>query len=237
MNAAEFVNESSFKWHQTFELADGVMAPGRNGIPGFFNLADIPADCTGLTCLDVGTTNGGTAFMLERLGAKRVVAVDIVPPETYGILEIKDFLGSDVEFVQADILNLPAVLDETFDIVICWGVLYHLRDPLGGIDAIRAVAHDKAFFEVQVCDWELPRELRDRPLARFYEHGELEGDPTNWFSPTVACLEQWLRSAGFDVGRVETWPGVHPVRAMMSTTVTDPSWVNYTPAKLPAPYR
>src|SRR5258707_15780879 len=75
--AAEFIERAEFVWHQRWELAPGVWTPGSSDVGWLCHLAKLPADLTGQSVIDVGTTNAGTAFELERRGASRVVAVDI----------------------------------------------------------------------------------------------------------------------------------------------------------------
>jgi hypothetical protein len=74
--------------------------------------------------------------------------------------------------------------------------------------------------ETAVCDSELPRRLRDSKVARFYRRDELSGDGSNWFSPTVATLEDWCGSTGFDVQRMGAWPERRPERAMLELRPT-----------------
>jgi hypothetical protein len=41
-------------------------------------------------------------------------------------------------------------------------------------------------------------ERLDAPgISRFYEHDQLANDPTNWWAPSVSCLVQTIRAAGF----------------------------------------
>ena len=68
---------TDFVWHQRFEIAEGVYAPGASDISWLMAKAAVPERLDGATVLDIGTTNGGTAFECERRGASRVVAVDI----------------------------------------------------------------------------------------------------------------------------------------------------------------
>jgi len=75
--ARSFIRESRFYWHQRFELASGVYTPGANDIGFLLDAAQLPADISGSSVLDIGATNGGLAFEFERLGAERIVTVDI----------------------------------------------------------------------------------------------------------------------------------------------------------------
>jgi tRNA (mo5U34)-methyltransferase len=219
--AASFIERADFVWHQRFELAPDVWTPGVSPIPWLCNMAELPADLSGRTVLDVGTTNAGTAFELERRGAARVVAVDIFDPDWFGVRALTEFLGSKVEYVRSSVYELADRFSEPFDVVIFWGVLYHLRHPLLAIDNLRAITAGMASLETAVCDFQLPGHLRPEKLARFYRRDELAGDASNWFAPTVATLEDWCGSAGFEVDRTRAWPESAPERAMVQLRSTD----------------
>jgi tRNA (mo5U34)-methyltransferase len=218
--ARAFIDSAEFVWHQRFELAPGVWTPGVSSVEWLCNAANLPADLSGKTVLDVGTTNGGTAFELERRGAARVVAVDIFDPDWFGLRALSDFLGSSVEYVCTSVYELTDRFPEPFDFVIFWGVLYHLRHPLLALDNVRSVTRLEASLETAVCDGELPRRQRARSLARFYRRDELSKDSSNWFAPTVAALEDWCVSAGFEIERVGAWPDRTPARAMLRARPT-----------------
>ena len=213
--ARRFLAEAGIYWHQRFELADGVWTPGVNDLRRLFDACDVPADLTGRTALDIGTANGGTAFELERRGAERVVAVDLYPEDWFGFDRTRDFLGSSVEYQERSVYTL-AQLGETFDIVVCWGVLYHLRHPLLALDNLRAVLGGAAYVETAVADRTLGPKASE-PLVRFYRR-DLGGDSSNWFLPTVAALEDWCRSSGLEPELLKTWPSRKPDRCMLRVT-------------------
>ena len=218
--ATAFLERSDFVWHQRFELVPGVWTPGVSPVPWLCNVAELPTDLSGQRVLDIGTTNAGTAFELERRGAAEVVAVDIFGPEQFGVGALVEFLDSKVQFVQSTVYELADRFPDPFDLVIFWGVLYHLRHPLLALDNVRAVTGRVASLETAVCDGVLPRRLRDERVSRFYRRDELAGDGSNWFSPTVATLEDWCGSSGFEVQRMGAWPERRPERAMLRLTPT-----------------
>src|SRR5450755_4304407 len=90
--ATAFIDQAEFVWHQRFELAPDVWTPRVSPIVWLYNMAGLPADISGRTVLDVGTTNAGTAFEMERRGTKRVVAVDIYEPDWFGVRALTEFL-------------------------------------------------------------------------------------------------------------------------------------------------
>jgi tRNA (mo5U34)-methyltransferase len=206
---------TDFVWHQRFELAPGIVTPGVSDVSFLMSIAGVPDDLHGASALDIGTTNGGAAFELERRGAARVVAVDVTDDEHFGFRVIRDTLRSDVEFRTLSVYELAGALQEQFDIVLFWGVLYHLRHPLLALDNVRAVTRERAYVETAVCDHETAL-ATSLPLARFYRLGELGSDTSNWFAPNVAALIDWCRSCGFDAEDVNSWPPQSPSRAMVN---------------------
>jgi SAM-dependent methyltransferase len=222
---AALLARTDFVWHQRFELSPGVYTPGANDIEFLLSAAEIPERLDGASVLDIGTTNGGAAFVCERRGATRVVAVDIANDNWFGFAAIKQALRSRAEHVQASVYELPELLPEQFDIVLFWGVLYHLRHPLLALDSVRRLARGTVSIETAVCDHEL-EEPRGVPLARFYRKDELAGDSSNWFAPTVAALTDWCHSCGLHPSRVHGWPADAPSRAMAlaSPTLGDPEY-------------
>jgi tRNA (mo5U34)-methyltransferase len=205
--ARSFIAGSTFVWHQSFELVPGVETPGAHPLDYLFEVGAVPDDLRGKRVLDLGTSNGGAAFLMERRGAARVVAVDIYPPDWFGFDELRRFLGSDVEYFQGTVYELSRLVGgETFDHVLFWGVLYHLRHPLLALDQVRSVLAPDGLVEIEsaVADEELGA-CGELPVSRFYRRNELAADPSNWFSPTVACLKDWCLSSGLVPERVEVW--------------------------------
>ena len=100
-----------------------------------------------------------------------------------------------MEFRRLSVYELSRTLDEQFDYVIFWGVLYHLRHPLLALDNVRAVTAGTAYIETAVCDGDLPG-ATESAIARFYRRDELGGDSSNWFAPNVRALLDWCSSCG-----------------------------------------
>jgi tRNA (mo5U34)-methyltransferase len=71
-------------------------------------------------------------------------------------------------------------------------VLYHLKDPLGGLERAAAMSHDLLIVETTTTMNHIAE-----PVLRFYFDDELGGDKTNFFSPNEACLLSMLRECGF----------------------------------------
>jgi len=136
----------------------------------------------------------------------------------FGFEAIRLALGSSVEFRQLSVYELSRVLQEKFDYVMFWGVLYHLRHPLIAVDNVRTVTAQTAYVETAVCDAELA-EHEETAVARFYRRDELGADSSYWFAPNVRALVDWCLSCGLEPTAVSSWPQEGPTRAMETTSV------------------
>lgn len=222
-NAIALTARNDFQWDQRFELTPGVFSPGATDVALLLELAGIPDRLDGATVLDLAARNGGAAFECERRGARRVVAVDVADENWFGFAALRDALGSRAEHVQASVYEVPEVLDEQFDVVLFWGLLYQLRHPLLALDSARRVSRGVVSVETAICDFEL-QDQRDLPLTRFFRGGELAGDASNWFAPNVAALTDWCRSCGLEPTSVRSWPDAAPSRAMVVASVAEPEY-------------
>jgi tRNA (mo5U34)-methyltransferase len=73
----------------------------------------------------------------------------------------------------------------TFDLVLFYGVFYHLKHPQHALERIRSICSDTLLFQTHVFE-EPP--VKDTPCARFYPHGMLSGPEKEQFDPTVFWL-------------------------------------------------
>ena len=131
-------------WFHTFALngEHGLYTPGI-ARDHRYRVPFLPESFAGQRVLDVGTFDGFYAFLAERRGAARVVAVD---NEQYvawvkarwgieleggeGFRAIAELLGSRVEYVHGDALELVDT-GERFDVILCFGILHRIENPLG----------------------------------------------------------------------------------------------------------
>ncbi|MGH2963595.1 MAG: class I SAM-dependent methyltransferase [Solirubrobacterales bacterium] len=137
-------------WFHTFSLngssglyTHGVARDHRYRVPA------LPGDFDGMSVLDIGTFDGFYAFVAEARGARRVVAVDNEQYREWvssrwgielkggeGFAAIRELLDSDVDYHRIDAFDLD-VLGETFDFILCFGILHRVENPLGLLKIIR----------------------------------------------------------------------------------------------------
>src|SRR4051812_7955726 len=207
--AAAIAKES---WYHTIELPDGVVTDGRFDHRPLVPYYGLPADMTGMRALDVGTADGFWAFEMERRGAdvvalelprmrdrdfpamaKQYIGAERDAPPGHRFELARRALGSSVELVRARVYDLDPASLGTFDFVHVGDVLLHLRDPVGGLAAIRSVTSGVAHI-ADAAD--------AGPLGGTREHLNLTtyhgGWSSNiWWTPSLQTLAQMLIDAGF----------------------------------------
>jgi tRNA (mo5U34)-methyltransferase len=195
----------AIRWYHSIDLGGGVVTNGVDDSPVRLARLDLPQSLAGMTVLDIGAWDGFFSFEAERRGASRVVAADYFSwhgpgwGSKAGFELARAALGSKVEDVDIDVMDLAPERIGQFDVVLFLGVLYHLRHPLLALERIASVTRTLLVLET-VVDMVGIR----RPAAAFYPGRELNDDPTNWWAPNVPALHGMLRSVGFDEVRTVT---------------------------------
>jgi tRNA (mo5U34)-methyltransferase len=110
-----------------------------------------------------------------------------------------ELLGSRVESVVDDFMTMDLDTLGAHDVVLFLGVLYHLRDPLLGLERLRAVTREVAIIETQA---NLYAAGESHALFEFLERDELADDVTNFWVPNLKALIDLCLAAGFREVRV-----------------------------------
>lgn len=145
----------------------------------------LPNDLKGKSVIDIGCYDGFFSFEAERRGGV-VTSTDVIKRESFDW--VKNELQSKVEF---RLLNIQEdYLIGRFDLVLCYGVLYHLKSPLLALEKLSFLTKNKGIclIETAICNTSMDANLEYRP--------NFENDPTNYFYPTSG----WIYSAAKEVG-------------------------------------
>lgn len=120
------------RWYHTIDLGNGIVTAGVDATPVRLGGIDLPTSLEGLSVLDIGAWDGFFSFEAERRGAARVVAADWyswrgvgwgTENGKAGFELARDALGSRVEDVEIDVMDLSPERVGTFDVVLFLGVL------------------------------------------------------------------------------------------------------------------
>ena len=166
----------------------------------------IPENLKNKTVLDVGTADGFYSFLCESRGAKKVVAVDWL--EFPGFTAAHKILNSNVEFRKlvvdesnfgfTDLKSKIGTINEIkekFDIILLFGVLYHLPNPVMVIQKLFKNTN-MLLIASHIID-------SKEPAMYYYPEGSLTpGDTTNWWVPTPSCLIDIGKRLGFNKSKM-----------------------------------
>jgi len=181
------------QWFHQLTLKDGRVTQGLVDMARHEHLYLFDRlELQGKSLLDIGCWDGYFSFMAEQRGARRVVSLDN-PDFRWGGLDGYNFLHrhfeSRAEWRRGSIYDLP---DERFDIVLCYGVLYHLNDPLSAMINSFHAALEEVVFEGLIYE--------DRqPTLFLLAPKELDGDPTNLYTMSTAYVEKVAAMCGFEL--------------------------------------
>jgi tRNA (mo5U34)-methyltransferase len=190
---------AAIRWYHSIDLGGGVITRGIDNSPHRLARIQLPPSLTGLTVLDIGAWDGFFSFECERRGAARVVAADYFSwhgagwGTKAGFTLAREVLGSRVEDVDIDVMDLSPERLGTFDLVLFLGVLYHLRHPFLALERVASVTRDRVILETVVDMVGF-----GRPALAMYPGRELNRDPTNWWGPNPAAVSGMLESLGFE---------------------------------------
>lgn len=191
---------NSINWWHTIDLGHGVTTPGRIDQRGEERKLHLP-NLTGKTVLDIGTWDGYYAFLAEQAGAARVLAIDTWQWDgRTGFDYAHSALGSHVESLEIDVMDLSPERVGRFDVVFFLGVLYHLRHPLLALERVVSVVNDLLVLESYTCSPDqIGREkfLETRPALVFPAVDSPQVNDHKFFGPNPALVHHWLRLVGF----------------------------------------
>ena len=176
--------------------------------------------------VDVGCHEGYYTFSLREMGVAEVLGLDFREDNLRRARFVAQQLGiQQVQFQQADAEELnPADFGE-FPLTLCYGLLYHVENPMRVLRRLHALTGELLVLETQVVDevdgaTEWGSRQWTRPfhgvLAVIDEAGEYqEGNAETGATPVVTCpspraLRFLLQAAGFrEVTLMEPPPGAY----------------------------
>ena len=153
----------SREWFYPFELPSGRTTPVYPGSADIMRIHDTRLkmmdrllddrygeSLAGRTALDVACHEGYFSHFLARRGAG-VVAIDARREHVADASLMRDIQGLDkLRILQMDECRIDVETLGQFDIVLHFGLIYHLEDPVGALRRARAVTRDVCLVETQV---------------------------------------------------------------------------------------
>jgi tRNA (mo5U34)-methyltransferase len=150
----------------------------------------LPEDMTGMRILDIGCSDGFFAIEFARRGAAEVVAIDA----SVRAIERLTWLTGHFRF-QAVKPEVGSVYDldasrGRFDLIFNFALLYHLTDPLRGLEALAPLG-DLMLIET------IAEDVGEQSHLRFEPPRPGVSARPKWF-PTTRCVRDMLTWVGYD---------------------------------------
>jgi len=150
-------------WFYPFELPDGSIAPTyhegrldavhgtrRQMLEAFLN-REFEGSLQRRRCIDLACHQGYFATRLANAGAAEIVATDARESHCADTRLICDALEiPQVRVLQSDIHALDTVSLGQFDLVLMFGLIYHLENPVGALRIAHALTGQCCLIETQI---------------------------------------------------------------------------------------
>lgn len=187
-------------WHRInipeHGYTEGLVNHGPDGGDWPTKRFGMPEDLSNKNVIDVGCWDGFFSFEAEKRGARQVTASDCSsdvggnPNGTAGFYYAKKCLNSKVQFRTLNIEKVR-LFGSGFDLVLCYGVLYHLKSPLIAMEnlSLLTASSGTCLIETAVSEHKGEAHLAYRPNR--------DGDPTNYFYPSYRWMELAAKEVGF----------------------------------------
>jgi SAM-dependent methyltransferase len=173
-------------------------------------LAACGGSLRGLRVLDVACNCGGFSVAAAQSGADQVVGFDVEPHYVEQANFIKNALGLDnVNFHVMGLDDLDFKIHGSFDVAFCFGILYHLEDPVRGLKKIadvtdKLIVVDTTLMRVPYINSLLRQPLWHMRVVPAVDEGAKNISTSRWrkrahcqFSPNARAVKDLLRYVGF----------------------------------------
>lgn len=158
----------------------------------------------------MGSWDAYYAIEAERRGAEDVVALDINPDHAEGFHVIKEIIDSNIDYRIGDIMEYE--FDESFDVVICFGVLHHVDPSDEFLDKLSRLADETLCLETNITPSLINRSVQYDPTTpgRFEwwrklidSYAEYDGSV-----PSAKWVRENVEQRGFTIEDSDTHLGV-----------------------------
>lgn len=154
-------------------------------------------DLRGKRCIDIGSGSGLVALGMAKLGASYVAAVDALNSDAFRIAI--ELTGHDVDYRIVDVADIAGQKDwlNSFDVVVCSGLMYHLISPFQVVHAAKKIIKTGGVFILQSMT---AGRGNDDGRGAFYTntYKSLNGEPTTFLAPTISAIRGMVDLGLFD---------------------------------------
>jgi tRNA (mo5U34)-methyltransferase len=140
---------------------------------------------------DIGCHNGYYMYRMAALKPRFVLGIEPVAKHWINFQILQSFYRLpelDFELLGVEHMGL---FRESFDLIFCLGILYHHPDPIGLLRKMKGALKKGGTI---IIDCQGIPGIDSTALVPSGRYASARG---NWFLPTQACLENWIKRSGF----------------------------------------
>lgn len=200
----------SIKWYSHFDYETfGFETKGLKGLPDKEEISSwgfTPELFKDKTVLDIGAWDGYHSFYAEKMGAKRVLAIDhpCWSGDGWGTKDgfdlAHELIKSNVESLDINLYDITPERIGTFDTVIFSGILYHLKDPVKGLQKAAEVTNDMLIIET-TCE-----NLTTEDSIFIHKPERFKNQNNCYYSPNKSRLSELIIDVcGFSKASIKHW--------------------------------
>lgn len=191
------------------------------------------------TIADIGCNNGYFMFRMQALKPRYVVGIEPVAKHWQLFSLLNSWTNQNNLFFEPLGVEHMGLLENCFDHIFCLGILYHHTDPVGILRKIKKSLKKGGKLWIDCQGIHSADDIALVPKGRY------AGAKGIWFLPSMGCLTNWIKRAGFqnfnilyneplsiEEQRATEWA---PIKSL--TDYLDPTDSSKTIEGYPAPYR
>lgn len=138
-------------WYQSIHVIEDIVTPGNFDATRRFKLMNL-GDLSGKSVLDVGCNSGQICFQVKKLGALKVIGIDINRYRLSQAKKLADIMNLDIEFKEMEILE--SIKLGQFDIVFCIAVLTETSDIISSLIVLKQITKEILFLELSIAPFQ-----------------------------------------------------------------------------------
>ena len=144
-----------------------------------WNNYQLPLSMNNKSFLDVGTWAGGFCIHAKKLNASDTLGIDIICPQK-----------QNFNFLQCDIFSEKYLEIQSFDIVLCAGVLYHVENVISLLYRLKIKTKQKLVLETEIVK-------SNNSILHFCKQDTFKNNFSNWWVPSISCVFDMLEACEF----------------------------------------
>ena len=218
--ADAYMKANEMTWFHAVDCGDfqtsGRFEPSKPQNQTLYGVMDLLQgfDVDGMRCLDVGTSDGLIAFGLASRGAE-VVAMDTFNLPSFKLL--REILDESVDY-RPNMQLKDLDRDETFDLVVCAGVIYHMLNPMSAFTILREAVKEEGYLVIETAYVQ-----GEEPKLILNSEAEKINEMSTYWLPTEACVLGMMRLSGFNPLATRTLRS--PARTAVLAKATQPNLI------------